>query len=207
VPVVEHRVQLAGLDLLVQERRRAVHRLDLGGEIHAVALGGKALEQEPALVERPAGDPDLPALEVGEALDARIGRHHELADGAGERHEGQHLAVAALARHPQVVVDDRIHGLALERDVGRLAAAETLDLEGEVARLVQAVVPDDVEFPVDGAEREHPDLDRAEILGGRRPGRQRDDERHQTCRDVPCSDHLPLPGIALIRAPASWGAS
>ena len=72
MPVVEHGVELAVLDLLVEERRRAVRRLDGGGEVHAVALRGQALDQEPALVDRSAGDPDLLALEVLEARDARV---------------------------------------------------------------------------------------------------------------------------------------
>ena len=67
----------------------------------------------------------------------------------------------------KIVVDDRVDRLALQRHVGRLAAAEALHLEGEAALRVEAVVLDHVELPVDRAELEHADLDRAEIL--RRP--------------------------------------
>ena len=55
---------------------------------------------------------------------------------------------------------------------------------------VQAVVPNHIRLPVDGAELEHADLDSAEIPGARGSERQRDDETCAAYRDVPCSDHL-----------------
>ena len=200
VPVVEHGIELAVLDLLVQERRRAVDGLGLGLEVHAVALGGEAPDQEPALVDRAARDPDLLALEVGEARDVGTRRHHHGPDRARVGDEGQHLAVGALARHPEIVVDDRVDRSALERHVGRLAAAEALDLQVEIVLGVELVVLDDVELPVDGAELEHADPDRAEIGRRRGPapayGQQGQRRRRQDASMV----HMPLPDLFRPRS-------
>src|SRR3546814_9067865 len=71
------------------QRRRAEHRLAGGRRIEAVAAFRQAAQQQPALVERPAGDGDLLALEVGEAADRRIRRNHQRDDRGGEGHEGE----------------------------------------------------------------------------------------------------------------------
>ncbi len=63
-PEVEHGVDLALLRLLGEQRRRAEDLRGVGPEIE---IGGPECighDQEPALVERAAGDPKLLALEI-----------------------------------------------------------------------------------------------------------------------------------------------
>ena len=50
------------------------------------------------------------------------------------------VACGALPRHPEVVVDHHVNGTALQRHVGRLAAAEALHLEVEAVLGVEPVV-------------------------------------------------------------------
>ena len=70
------------------------------------------LQQQPALVERAAGDGELAALEIGERLDRRLRRHHHRAERAGRGIEHQLVAERALARHPQPVRQHHVGGAA-----------------------------------------------------------------------------------------------
>lgn len=171
-----------------------------------MALGGEALEEQPALVDRPAGDPYFFAFQIFQAGDVGIWGHHERADRARIGDEGQHLAGGALARDPEKVVDDRVDRLALERHVGRLTAAEALHLELEAALLVEAVMLDHVEFPIDRAELEHAQPDRAQILGrGRKaPDRHQQPEAH--CRPASLIEHVCPPCISVVGGPSLPGS-
>ena len=127
-------------------------------------------QHQPALVEGTARNADLLALEVGQNLHRRIRLHHQGADIARIRDPGDRDAVIALPADPEPVLDDGVDRIAHQRHVGRIVAAEGLDLEREALALVERVVLDDVELPVHGAELEHADLQRAELGRVRSPG-------------------------------------
>src|SRR5262244_4651002 len=80
VPERERRVLLALQRLLREKRWRAVDNRRLAPQVETGAAR-EPLKQEPALVERAAGDRELFALQVGDARDRRVRRHHHGAEG------------------------------------------------------------------------------------------------------------------------------
>src|SRR5262249_59197252 len=74
VPERERRVLLALQRLLREKRWRGVDNRRLGPQVETGAAR-EPLKQEPALVERAAGDRELFALQVGDARDRRVRRH------------------------------------------------------------------------------------------------------------------------------------
>ena len=88
-PEIQHGIELALLGPLAEKRRRAEFLLGLGPEIEIGGPERVGHHQEPALVEWTAGNAEPLALEVGERLDRRVGRHHDGAERGGEGREGE----------------------------------------------------------------------------------------------------------------------
>src|SRR6202167_3994914 len=68
IPKIQTGIALALQRLLPEKGRRAVKNGRVGGKVDRGAFG-KRLQQQPALIERSAGDAKLLALQVGEAVD------------------------------------------------------------------------------------------------------------------------------------------
>ena len=162
-PEIEHGVDRALLGALGEQRRSAEFLRGLGPEIEIGGAQRVSHDQEPALVERSAGDADLLALEIGQGLDRRIGRHHDRAERGGEGGESEVGAARALARHPQPIGGDDVDRAALQAHGRRLRARERDHFELDALGLVEAVLLDGVERPAHGAEFEDADL---ELVGG-----------------------------------------
>ena len=203
VPIIQRSVQLAALQLLGQQRRRAVDRLDRTRQVEPAISPGIGLEHQPALVERAARDAQLLAIEVQQGVDRAVGLHHHRADIARVGDEGQRHTVAALTRDEQPVLDDRIDRPAHQRHVRRVVAPERHHLEGEPFLGVEAVGLDDVELPVDRAELEHAHLHGAEIgRAGRCGGEHCQGQSGQ--KPARAAPHCCLPRAPSPALPETW---
>ena len=114
-------------------------------------------EEQPALVERRAGDAEALAGKIVERADRRAGGHIDRAECGGIGHEGKVGAAGALPRHPEQVAHDRVDAAGLQRDLRRLAGGELDNLDLDALGFVETVAPDHVEHPADGAELEDAD--------------------------------------------------
>ena len=103
------------------------------------------LQQQPALVERAAGDGELAALEIGDLVDRRPRRRHHGAERARRRIEDEVVAERAFARDPQPVRQHHVGRAALERDLAGLGRGELERLDPQIGFAVEAVRLDDVE--------------------------------------------------------------
>jgi hypothetical protein len=99
IPKCQRRVGLALQSLLRQQRRRAVDDRRLFLEIKPAAARQR-LQQEPALVERAAGNGKLPAFEIDDLPDRRLRRHHHRAERARRGIKNKIVAERTLARDP-----------------------------------------------------------------------------------------------------------
>ena len=146
IPKRQRGVDFALQRLLGQKRRCAVGDLRLRFQIDARSPR-QSPQQQPTLVERPAGDADLLADEVGDASDVRIRRRHHRAERARIRIEDEVVAQRTLAPDPQPVGDDQVGRSAFERDLAGLGAGKLGRLDREIMLPVEASGADDVELP------------------------------------------------------------
>ncbi len=146
IPEVEAGVEFAGEGLLVKQRGRAEHDIRLGLEVEP-ALLRKGAQQQPALVERAAGDAERLAAEVGERLRRRIGRSHDRPERRRIGPESKIGAKAAFARDPEPVAQDDVDRAAHQGDLARLGRGEFGDGEVEAGFGVEPRPFDDGELP------------------------------------------------------------
>src|SRR5262249_55446215 len=99
IPKRQRGIGLALQRLLRQQRQRAVYERGLFLEIEAAAARQR-LQQEPALVERAAGNGELPASEIDDLPDRRSCRHHHRAERARRGIKDEVVAERTLARDP-----------------------------------------------------------------------------------------------------------
>ena len=111
IPVFERSLGLALDELLGDERRRAIGRLGVLGEVEPRAERRRP-QQKPALVERSAGDADRSAGEIGDRMDRRILRRHHRAQRARIGGEQKLVAERSFARRPKPVLNDHVGGAA-----------------------------------------------------------------------------------------------
>ena len=166
-PVGEGGIEPAGAELFGQQGRGAEDLVDGCIQVDAGLLAGVGAEQQPAFVERAAGDAEALAGQVGQAAEGRGGRRHHGAHGGGARREGPVRTGAALAGDPEPILEDHVHLAGLERHLGGLSGGIFDGRDLDTGGGVQAVGAHDIEFPRHGAEAQGADADRA---GGRRPG-------------------------------------
>ena len=127
IPELQRRVEFALLRLLAEQRRRGEGDLRLVRDVEPVSLR-IGLKQQPALVERPAGDAERPALEVGERGDWPVAPGHQRAERARIGRECQLAPERALARDPQPVGEDDVDRAARHRDLAGFRIGEVDDL-------------------------------------------------------------------------------
>src|SRR4051812_27928241 len=163
LPVVQPRIELTAPQLLGEQRRGGIDRRGVLCQVDPRRFPAVGEEQQPGLVERPAGDPNALALEIREHPDRAVALHHQRADVGRVGDPGDRHAVGPLARDPEPVLDDRVGRVAHERHVSRVVTAERLYGEGETLLLVQLMVLQDVQLPGHRAELEDADLERAEV--------------------------------------------
>jgi hypothetical protein len=145
-------------------------------EIQSCGLLGIGAEQQPALVDRPAGNTDFAPLEVGDRLDAGIGADDQPTRGVRMRREGEIAAECAAARNPEPVRQDDVDRAALKRHRRAVLAGELDRRDDDAMGAVEPVAAHDVEFPVDGAEFEDADAHDGQF---RRVGRHGHEHRQQ----------------------------
>ena len=176
-PEFERGVEFAAHELLGDQRRRAIGRAGGLGEILTLLQRGR-LDHQPALVERPAGDAERAAGEIGERVNGRVLRRHDRAERGRIRREHEPVAERALARHPQPVGDDQVGLPALQRDLAGFGGGELCRLNVEVFRLVEAERLHRRDLPGDRAGLLHGQADRVRRLGAsRREEGDHSDER------------------------------
>ncbi len=171
IPECERGIGLALQRLRRQERRGAVDDGRLPLEVETGAAR-KRLQQQPALVERAAGNGELSALEIGDVADRRLRWHHHGAERAGRGVEYQAIAQGTLARNPEPVRKHEIDRAAFERDLAGFGRGEFERFDREARLAVEAVRLDDIHFP---RQRAGPLHREANALGGVCAGTE---ERH-----------------------------
>ena len=117
------------------------------------------LQQQPALVDRTAGDRELAPLRSASVWIGDDGRHHHRAERAGIGIERQLGAELAFARHPQPVRDHDVGIAGAQRDLAGLGARELDHLDREISLLVEPVRADDGQFPGEGSGLLHRNAD------------------------------------------------
>ena len=202
-PVGQQRIQPSGLHLLGQQRRRAEALVRGGVDVDAEALRRVGAKNEPALVERTAGDAERVSRQIGHVAHRRIGGRDQCADGVGERDEGPVRAGAALTRHPQPIDHDHVDLAGLQCDLRGLRRRQLHRLDRDVRRGVQCVVADHVDLPRHRAEAQHADADRRRRCGADRYGSGR---KRRAQQRAPRNAHrVFLPEVRAI-IPAPHGA-
>ena len=203
-PVGQQRIQPPGLHLLGQQRRRAETLVRGGVDVDAEALRRVGAQNEPALVERTAGDAERVSRQIGHVVHRRIGGRDQGAHGVGERDQGPVRAGAALTRHPQPIDHDHVDLAGLQRDLRGLRRSQLHRLDRDMRCGVQCMVADHVDFPRHRAEAQHADADRRHWCGADRHGGGR---KRRAQQRAPRNAHkvflpevcgiIPAPGGAL----------
>ncbi len=175
VPECEGGVSLALQGLLREQRRGTVDHCCVLLEVDAAAPRQR-LQQQPALVDRPARHRELAAFEVGEPADLRACRHHNRTQHARRGIEDDRVAERTLARHPQPIGQHEIGRAAPKRDLARFRRGKLDRLDVEIALAVEAVGPDHIELPRQRAGFLHRKTNAA---GGCRLAGRQDRERNQ----------------------------
>ena len=111
----------------------------------------KALQQQPALVERTAGDAERLATEIGQRLHRRIARSHDRPERRRIGPEGKIGSKSAFACDPEPVAEDDIDRAAHQGDLARLGRGELGDGEVETGLGVEPRPFDDGELPGESA--------------------------------------------------------
>ena len=176
IPEFERRLGLALGKFLRDERRRAVGRPRILGKVEARAERRRP-QEEPALVDRSAGDADGPAREIGERMDRRILACHHRAQRARIGREHELVAEPSFARHPKPIPDNHVGRAALERDLGRLGGGKFGRLDVEVRRFVETARLHQRRFPTRRFR-----FSGSQCAGGRRLRRCMQNKRSQTKR-------------------------
>jgi hypothetical protein len=166
IPVFERRIDLALRGLFRQERRRAVDHICRAPQIETGAAR-PCLQQQPAFVERPAGNRKLPPDEVAQAGDAlrRIGNDRADRARIGIKHKVR--AETALARNPQPIRDNDVGGATAQCNDRRVERRDIDDLQVEIGLSVEPLRADDADFPRKRAGLLHGD---PQLVGGVRGG-------------------------------------
>lgn len=196
MPEIEHGGQLTLQHQLVEQRWRGEIGLD---QVLGIAPGlATAIgpQQQPALVERTTGDTEPLSRQCLQAFNAGVRPDHDAALGTGIRMEHVVAALRALARHPQPVADDDVDRATLHCDCGRILERQRDDLEPHAVGLVEAMVPDHVEFPAHGAVLQHAHANGRGIGGHRRHRDNNNEQGGQPCDQLAQhSSLLPLPAL------------
>ena len=129
-----------------QQRRSSKDDCRLGLELETGTQRQRA-QQKPALVERAPGYAELPAFEIGDALDRRLGWHHHGPERAQIRVVDEPVAQRPLARHPGPIRHDDVGRAGAQRNLAGLGTCELDRLDIQLGLLVEAVRLDDVELP------------------------------------------------------------
>ena len=180
IPEGQRRIGLALQRLLRQQRGRAVDDRRLPAEI-GTGTPRHGLQQEPALVERAAGDRELPAAEIGDLADRRVRRHHDSAERARRRVKDQAVAECALARHPQPVRQHEVGRAAFEGDLAGFGRGKLDGFDGKVGPAVETIGLDDVQLPGQRSRSLHRNTNAVgRSSAGRLAGKHDDGGKHVT---------------------------
>ena len=130
-------------------------------------------EDEPALVERTAGDAERASRQIGQCrAPANPAGAIRAPTAFGERHEGPVRPGAALTRHPQPIDHDHVHLAGLQRNLRGLRRRKLHWFDCDMRGRVEPVVADHVDFPRHRAVAQHADTHGRHCSRARRASRQ-----------------------------------